>query len=267
MSVAQWPVRSALNENLDLAEKFLRTAARQGASLCLLPEMFQTPYELEYMRARAEPIDGESVSRIRAVAGELGLHVVAGSFSEELEDGRCANTAVVIGSDGGILGTHRKIHLFDVDLEQVQVRESAVFTPGDSPLVVDLPFCRLGVGVCYDARFPAVFHYFEEQGVEVVTIPAAFSQVTGRAHWDILMRSRAVDYQVFLAAACPAPNPASSYTAYGHSLVVDPWGDVLAQAGEGEEQVFARCDPEQLARVRRQLPLLKHRQKQLYRNW
>jgi predicted amidohydrolase len=136
-----------------------------------------------------------------------------------------------------------------------------------APLVLDLPFCRLGVCICYDTRFPAIFRHFEEHGVEVAAIPAAFSRTTGEAHWHLLLRSRAVESQIYLAAACPAPHPASSYVAYGHSLIADPWGAVLAEAGEGAEDIQARLEAAKLEKVRRELPLLAHRRPDLYARW
>lgn len=266
IAVGQWPVDREKERNLDLAEEFLRWAGGEGAALCVLPEMFQTPYELPLMRSSAEPADGPTLGRVRGLARDLRVHVVAGSFSEEAE-GCLFNSSFVVGPGGEILGAHRKIHLFDVSLPEVKVKESDVFTPGDRPLVLDLPFARLGVAICYDARFPGVFRRFEEGGVEVVALPAAFSRTTGAAHWHLLMRSRAVDHQVYLAAACPAPAAESSYVAYGHSLVIDPWGTVLAEAGEGAERILARLSAERLERVRRELPLLAHRRPDLYERW
>jgi predicted amidohydrolase len=228
--------------------------------------MFQTPYELPLLRSSAEDLDGPTLARLRSVAQELKLHVVAGTFCEKRPDGYY-NSAFVLDPDGEILGVHRKIHLFDVALESVNVQESAVLTPGDRPLVLETPFCRLGVCVCYDTRFPDVFRYFESQGVEAVAIPAAFSQTTGAAHWHLLMRSRAVDYQVYVAAACPAPNLQSSYVAYGHSLVVDPWGTVLAEAGEEADELLAFVSAQKLEKVRRELPLIQHRRPDLYQKW
>jgi predicted amidohydrolase len=228
--------------------------------------MFQTPYELPLLRSRAEESSGPTLARISALARALSLHIVAGSIPEK-RGGSCFNSAFVFAPDGREIGVHRKIHLFDVSLEEVRVQESAVLAAGEKPLVVETPFCRLGVAICYDTRFPEIFRYFETRGVEVVAIPAAFSRTTGIAHWHLLMRSRAVDFQVYLAAACPAPNPTSSYVAYGHSLVVDPWGKVLAEAGEGTEHVLAEIKAERLAKVRRELPLLQHRRRDLYRSW
>lgn len=266
LAVGQWPVVKEKVRNLESAESFLRAAAEKGATLCVLPEMFQTPYELPLLRSSAEGSEGPTLKRLRSVTRELKLFVVAGTFCEKRQDDYY-NSAFVLDPDGEILGVHRKIHLFDVALESVNVKESTVLTPGDRPLVVETPFCRLGVCVCYDARFPDVFRYFESQGVEAVAIPAAFSQTTGTAHWHLLMRSRAVDYQVYLAAACPAPNHQSSYVAYGHSLVVDPWGTVLAEAGEGADEILAVVSAEKLEKVRRELPLVQHRRPDLYRRW
>jgi omega-amidase len=266
IAVAQWPVDREKEKNLARTEEFLRWAAGEGVSLCVLPEMFQTPYELPMMRSCAEPADGPTLGRVRGLARDLRLHVVAGSFCEEAV-GRLFNSSFVVGPGGEILGAHRKIHLFDVALPEVKVKESDVFTPGDQPLVLDLPFAKLGVAICYDVRFPGVFRFFEEEGVEVVALPAAFSRTTGEAHWHVLMRSRAVDYQVYLAAACPAPAAGSSYVAYGHSLVIDPWGVILAEAGEGAERILARASAERIARVRRELPLLAHRRPDLYERW
>jgi predicted amidohydrolase len=266
IAAGQWPVEREKEKNLSQAEDLLRWAAEEGASLCVLPEMFQTPYELPLMRSSAEPAGGPTLGRIRGLARELRVHVVAGSFCEE-DGGRLFNSSFVVGAGGEVLGVHRKIHLFDVSLPEVKVQESDVFTPGDRPLVLDLPFARLGVAICYDARFPGVFRRFEEAGVEVIALPAAFSRTTGAAHWHVLMRSRAVESQVYLAAACPAPAVDSSYEAYGHSVIIDPWGTVLAEAGEGAGRILARLSAERLARIRRELPLLAHRRPDLYRRW
>jgi omega-amidase len=266
LAVGQWPVSPEREENLDLARSFIQQAAARGASLCVLPEMFQTPYEPERLRAAGEDEDGPTLRTIRSAARQWKLHVVAGSFCERREN-NTYNSSFVIGPGGEILGAHRKIHLFDVSLDTVDFRESSIFGAGDRPLVVDMPFCRLGVAICYDARFPAVFRYFEERGVEVVALPAAFSRETGAAHWHVLMRSRAVESQVYLAAACPGTSKDSTYLAYGHSLIVDPWGTVVAEAGDGRETIFAGLSAARLGEVRRRLPLLEHRRPDLYKSW
>jgi predicted amidohydrolase len=266
IAIGQWPVVPSRDENLDRAERFLRAAAREGAALCVLPEMFQTPYELDLMERAAEPSTGPSLTRIREAARELRLHVVAGSFPER--EGRSIyNASFLVGPDGGLLGRHRKIHLFDVSLAEVKVKESAVLSPGDAPLIAELPFCRLGVAICYDVRFPEIFRAFESARVDVIALPAAFSRTTGAAHWHLLLRSRAVDCQAYVAAACPAPVESSKYVTYGHSLVADPWGAVLGEAGEGEEAVVVRLEAARLERVRRELPVLAHRRPDLYERW
>ena len=219
LAVGQWPVARDLDANLDAAERFLRRAANDGAALCVLPEMFNAPYELPVLRTAGEPQNGRTVETLRALARELELWIVGGSLCETPpkphrpsdERGHLHNTSFVIAADGEIQGVHRKIHLFDVDVAPtdgrpgVTVCESNLFTPGERPLVLTTPFGTLGVAVCYDVRFPEVFAEFERRGVEIVAIPAAFSNVTGTAHWHLVMRGRAVDYQVFLAAALPSP--------------------------------------------------------------
>lgn len=266
LAVGQWPVHREKSVNLERAERFLRRAAGNGASLCVLPEMFQTPYELLRLRSSAEDESGPTVTLLRKLARELKVHVVGGSICE-VRGGEYYNSCFVFGPEGNLLGVHRKIHLFDVNLETVKVKESAVLSPGAEPLVLELPFCRLGVCICYDTRFPAIFNAFEERGVEVVAIPAAFSRTTGAAHWHLLLRSRAVDYQVYLAASCPAPDESSSYVSYGHSLIVDPWGKLLAEAGEGEESIAANLTAAQLEKIRAELPLLQHRRRDAYARW
>lgn len=266
VALGQWPVGPDKEQNLALAERFLRDAVSQGSVLCVLPEMFQTPYDLASMRAGAEDEGGPTLERMRSIARELRVHVVAGSFCERRGD-VFHNSSFVIGPDGGVLGVARKIHLFDVSVGDVNVRESSLLSPGTKPLVLGLPFCRLGVAICYDMRFPAVFRHFEAKGVDVVALPAAFSRTTGLAHWHVTLRSRAVESQVYVAAACPAPVEGSSYVCHGHSLVVDPWGTVLAEAGEGAQCIVAGLSARRLEDVRRQLPLLAHRRPDLYRSW
>lgn len=266
LAVGQWPVVSDWRFNMERAEHFLRHARDQGAHLALLPEMFQTPYDVAEIKERAEPADGPTLTRIRELATELALTIVAGSIPERVAD-RLYNSAYVIGPDGALLGVHRKIHLFDIDLPEVRMQESAVLTPGDRPLVLATPFARLGVAICYDVRFHDIFRFFQREEVEVVLLPAAFSQTTGSAHWHTLMRARAIDYQVYLGVACPAPTPGAKYQSFGHSLVVDPWGTIRAEAGEDVEQLMVPLDGARLADVRRRMPLRAHQRPDLYARW
>ncbi len=278
IAVGQWIVDKDAETNLTHAEEFLRRSREAKAQLCVLPEMFQTPYQLELMNAAAEDSEGPALTRLRDLAAELSLTIVAGSLCEresasgkdlveESAPGHLYNTSYTIGPRGELLGRHRKIHLFDIDLDTVRVQESSTFSAGTEPLVVDLPFCRLGVAICYDVRFPAIFDYFERQCVDVVAIPAAFSRPTGEAHWHLLMRGRAVDYQMYVAAACPGRDETANYVAYGHSLVVDPWGDVLAEAGVESDMIFADLSATRIADVRARLPVRSHRRLDLYSRW
>jgi omega-amidase len=266
IALAQWPVVLDKKENLDRAEAMIIEAGRKGAQLCVLPESFQVPYELSLLREQAETEDGPTLTRLRKVTAESRIHLVAGSFSER-RGASFHNSSFVIGPYGEVLGVHRKIHLFDVNLDTLAIQESSLFTPGERPLVVDLPFCRLGVAVCYDLRFPAVFRFFEKAGVEVAALPAAFSTETGKAHWHLLLRSRAVEYQIFVAGACPAPNRATPYVAYGHSSIITPWGEVLRDAAEESTLLCAELHARLLADVRKKLPALRHRREDLYAKW
>ncbi|MCK5689141.1 carbon-nitrogen hydrolase family protein, partial [Myxococcota bacterium] len=142
-----------------------------------------------------------------------------------------------------------------------------VLSPGTKPLIVETPWGKLGVLICYDLRFNAIFEYFEREGVEFIAIPGAFSKTTGEAHWKTLLRARAIDYQSWVMAACPAPNLSSTYVAWGHSLIADPWGRVVVEAGEKEEWISASLRADELERVRTQLPVIKHRQTEIYLDW
>ena len=266
LAVGQWPVVSDTRRNLERAEHFLRDAREQGAQLALLPEMFATPYDITVMNERAENADGRTMTRMRELDTKLALTVVAGSFVERHE-GRLYNSCYVVGPNGAILGVHRKIHLFDIDLPDVRVEESTVLTPGNRPLVLETPFARLGVAICYDVRFHDIFRFFQREGVEIILLPAAFSQTTGNAHWHTLMRARAIDYQMYLAVACPAPTPGAKYQSFGHSLIVDPWGVILREAGEEEEVLVAALDGAHLTEVRRRMPLRAHQRPDLYAKW
>ncbi|HPF21386.1 MAG TPA: carbon-nitrogen hydrolase family protein [Syntrophomonas sp.] len=252
--------------NLRKAVQLIKTAAPK-ARLLVLPEIFNAPYQTDLLPAYAEPVPGPTTKMLSDLAREHRVVLVGGSIPEIAADGNIYNTSCVFAADGSMLGCHRKLHLFDIHIpDQIVFRESDVFTPGE-----DLPtfICEgmsFTVMICYDIRFPELARQAALNGSSLIIVPAAFNLTTGPAHWEILMRTRALDNQVFLAAASPARNPAASYQAWGHSLIVDPWGTILAEAGTGEEIIYARIDPAKLAKVRAELPLLQHRRPELYRN-
>ena len=263
-AVVQLSSQADVVENLRRARTLVGDAARDGASLVVLPENFAFMGEREEDKERvAESLDGQGpiVSALREMATTRGVHVVAGGMPERSGDPkRPYNTSVLVDPKGEIVATYRKIHLFDVDLpDGTQLRESNGSSAGDRPCVVAVGDVKLGMSICYDLRFPELFRAMVSAGARIVTVPAAFTLTTGKDHWHVLLRARAIEDQVFvLAAAQHGKHPRGRQT-YGKSLIVDPWGDVLAQAGEGEGFASARLDFAYQDRVRAALPCLGHR--------
>lgn len=265
IGVCQLTVGREKKENLRKAREMIIQAAAGGAKVAVLPEMFNCPYQASLFPAYAEEFPGgPSLEMLSETARFLRIYVVGGSIPERAGE-RVYNTSFIFGPDGKLLGRHRKAHLFDVDLPGgVRVRESSTLSPGNEMTVLDTELGPVGVAVCYDIRFPELFRLMALKGAQVIFVPAAFNLTTGPAHWEITFRVRAVDNQVYVVGASPARDAGAAYVAYGHSLVVDPWGEVLAAAGEGEEIIYAEINPERTGEVRGRLPLLKHRRTDLY---
>jgi len=261
-AVCQFKVGASKEENLGRARDFLRRAAGEGARLVVLPEMFVCPYEARLFPEYAESYPGGAAAEMLCrAAREEGVYIVGGSFPER-EGKRLYNSSFVFDPEGKVLARHRKVHLFDVDLPGgLSFKESATLSPGRSATVVPTPWGTLGVAVCFDIRFPALFHEMTQRGAEIIVIPAAFNMITGPAHWELLLRTRAVDNQVYMVGAAPARDASANYVAFGHSMVVNPWGEVLARAGPAEEIIVAEIDLDYLKRVREQLPAAKQMHK------
>lgn len=240
----------------------IEQAARAGAQLVALPEVFawRGPHGQE--RSEAEAIPGPTTDRMAALARRLGIHLVAGSLLEARDDGGLPfNTATLFGPDGSLLARYRKVHLFDVDLPgRVTIRESDLRAPGSEVVSVETALGRIGLAVCYDLRFPELFRRLADAGTEIVVMPSAFTRPTGLAHWEPLIRARAIENQCFVVAPNQYGAGSAGFSDYGNSLVVDPWGVVLARGGDDETAVVAATlDGAELDRVRRELPSLRHR--------
>jgi len=240
----------------------ITAAAANGATMLFVPEMAGL---LDRDRARAaaaihaEP-DDPVLATVRDAAAAAGIWVHVGSLAVRGPDGRLANRGFVIDPAGAIRARYDKLHLFDVDLPNGESwRESAAYAPGDTATVVETPIGPLGLAICYDLRFPALFAALAEAGASVLAIPAAFTRPTGAAHWHALMRARAIETGCFVVAAAQAGSHADGRTTYGHSLVVDPWGDVLLDMGQARGLGFAEIDPARVADVRARIPTLAHR--------
>jgi len=262
-AVVQLSCTSDEEANLAQAEALIRRAAGYGAQLVATPENtnYLGPHR-EKVR-RAEPVGGALTQRMGALARELSIHLLMGSFNEATSDPRrCANTSVVFGPDGAVLGCYRKIHLFDVDVsDEVRFKESDTVVPGTEPVVVPTDLGGLGLSICYDLRFPELYQALVEGGAELLAVPAAFTATTGKAHWMPLLRARAIENQCWVIA----PGQVGSHDdgglreSHGHSCIIDPWGVVVAEAADGPGLALAEIDLERVAAVRRGMPVVAHR--------
>jgi len=265
LAICQMQVSQDKYRNLQHAGEMIEQSSLSGAELVVLPEIFNLPYDTSVMGAQAEPYPGETTLFLAEAARRHQVILVGGSIPELGDNGQVYNTSYVFDADGRMIGRHRKIHLFDIDIPgQVKFKESDVFGAGSQLQVICHQGLCFGVIICYDVRFPELARLLTLQGARMIIVPASFNLTTGAAHWDLLMRTRAVDNQVYVVAASPARNPEASYKSWGHSLVADPWGTIVCQAGSGEAILYGRLDFAKVDRVRQELPLLQHRRVDLY---
>lgn len=264
IALCQMKVGLDKTQNVKKAVKFIRKAGEK-ADLVVLPEMFNCPYQTDQFPSYAEGADeSPTLKAVSRAARDTEVYLVAGSIPERAQD-HIYNTSFIYNPTGELIGRHRKLHLFDIDVPgQIQFKESDTLTPGDQITVVDTDFGKLGVAICYDIRFPELARLMTLQGAELLVFPGAFNLTTGPAHWEILSRTRALDNQVYLATCSPTRDDEAPYVAYGHSLVADPWGEVVVQAGIGEEILYASIKTSRVDEIRQELPLLKNRRRDLY---
>jgi predicted amidohydrolase len=254
-----------VDRNLEVAERLVRAAAADGAELVVLPEKWNALGSPEAIRAAAESLDGPTLSAAAGWARELGIFLVAGSVPELVEgQEKLANTSVMLGRDGERLAVYRKLHMFDVDVADVTYRESEIEQAGDRIALGEADETQVGLTICYDLRFPELYRILALRGARVVTVPSAFTERTGRDHWEVLIRARAIEDQVFIVAAGQIGSAPPHYRSYGRSMIVDPWGVVLAQAPDSETFVAADLDFANQDDVRERLPSLRHRRPEAY---
>lgn len=252
-----------VGSNLAAASKWVGEAAAQGAELIALPENFA------FLRSEggavpcAQGLDGEIVGALREWARRHHAWIVGGTFHEAIAgDERVSNTSVAVAPSGEIAAVYRKIHLFDVDLRAqggVAYRESDRVAPGADVVHFDTPFGGVGLSVCYDVRFPELYRRLVERGVRFLCVPAAFARETGRDHWEVLLRARAIENQCYVLAPAQCGEHPGGRLTYGRSMIVDPWGLVLARAADRPGPVLAECPAEAQDRIRATLPALRHR--------
>jgi deaminated glutathione amidase len=249
--------------NLAAAERLVRAAAADGAELVALPEKWNLLGSGEEMAAGAESLDGPSLGAARGWARELGIHLLAGSIAERGEE-KAFNTSVLIGPDGEDRAVYRKIHMFDVEAGGVEYRESEHEQPGSEIVTARLGELTLGLSVCYDLRFPELYRILAVRGARLIAVPSAFTMATGRDHWEVLLRARAIENQAFVLAPNQVGEAPPHYSSYGHSAIVDSWGEVLAVAPDGECTVVTDIDLAAQERVRDSLPSLANRRPEAY---
>jgi predicted amidohydrolase len=250
-----------LAANLVTVTQMTRDAARDGARFVLTPEYaLMMDGSGRVMRERAlEPDGGSALRELQALAAELAVWLLVGSLTVRTQTDRIANRSVLISANGTLVASYDKIHMFDVTLPDGKViRESSAYCPGDRAVTAETPWGKIGLSVCYDLRFPQLYRSLAQAGARYLTIPSSFQRATGKAHWDTLIKARAIENACFVFAPAMCGEHPGSRTSYGHSLIVDPWGDILAEGGETPGIVCADVDPARIDKVRGMLPCLSH---------
>ena len=274
IALCQMNVVDNKEENIKKAIQMIRDSKKQGADLAVLPEMFNCPYENEkFIEYGEEFEDSPTLNRIAETAKEENIHVLAGSIPEiEMslgEDGKdeksIYNTSVLFDNHGKILGKHRKMHLFDIDVKgKIYFKESDTLSAGSNFTVIETELATIGIGICYDIRFVELSRIMTLNGAEILIFPGAFNLTTGPAHWEILFKSRALDNQVYTIGVAPALDETANYNSFGHSIAVNPWGEVIEELDFEEDLKIVEIDLNEIKRIREEIPILKNRRCDLY---
>ena len=259
-AAVQMTSTAEVERNLDRAERLVAAAAARGARLVGLPENFA------FLRSEGEPVpepqslDGPWTRRMADLARQHHLTLLLGSLPEKVEgDTRVYNTSVLVGPDGTTLAAYRKIHLFDIDLPGLEhLKESRSVRAGEAVVVADTPAGRIGLSICYDVRFPELYRRLTREGARVLAVPSAFTDRTGKDHWEVLLRARAIENLAYVFAPAQVGHHGRGRASHGHAMIVDPWGAVLAQVADGEGIALAEIDFARQDRLRRELPALDH---------
>lgn len=249
-------------DNVPVIEARLRKAAAQGATLIALPEtcVFMERGRTAMQARLTAQKDNPQLKQLAALTAELGVHVLIGSMVLAADDGdRAVNRSVLIGPDGATVAHYDKLHMFDVTLANGESHaESASYQPGERLAIADLGAARLGLSICYDVRFPTLYRRLAQAGADIISVPSAFTRPTGMAHWHVLLRARAIETGCFIIAPAQVGAHENGRETYGHSLIIDPWGHVLAEAGVGDDMIMAKLDLSLVGKARAQIPALQH---------
>ena len=264
VGLIQMKVKDKKDDNLHKAAKLIDKICKEDVDMVILPEMFSCPYNTKNFPIYAEKEGDYSYKFLSEISKRNNIYLIAGSIPEK-EDNNIYNTSYVFNRQGEKIAKHRKIHLFDIDIKNKQrFRESDTLSAGDKVTVFDSEFGKIGLCICYDFRFPELARLMVDKGAKVIIVPASFNMTTGPAHWDIMFKSRAIDNQVYTIGCSPARDYNYSYISYGHSLIVSPYGDILCELDEKEGFITYDIDLNYVDEIREQLPLLKHRRRDLY---
>jgi len=267
LGLVQLAVGANKLSNLERVTEKVAEASKNGAQVVSLPECFNSPYGTKFFPEYAEPVpDGQSCQVLSEAAKTNKIFLVGGSIPE-IDGNKLYNTCTIWNPDGKLIGKHRKMHLFDIDVPgKIKFKESDALTGGDDFTSFETPWTNIGIGICYDIRFADLAQiYARENSCELLIYPGAFNMTTGPAHWELLCKARALDNQVYCATVSPARDETAEYVAWGHSTLVNPWGDIVVKAGHQEEIVYAEIDLSKMQEVRQQIPLTNQRRFDLYK--
>jgi predicted amidohydrolase len=255
LALCQFASSEDKDESIEKASRFVSSASAVGARIVAMPEMWNCPYGNEYFQSYAEDEGGRSFKLMSGLARDNEVYLIGGSIPERDGD-EYYNTSFIFGPDGELLGKHRKAHLFDVDIEGgPSFKESDTLSSGDGVTIFDTEFGKVGVAICYDIRFADMFSEMAADGCHLVVLPGAFTLATGAAHWELLIRLRALDNQFYFAACAPARSNRLRFRSWAHSMIADPWGDLRAVAATEETVVLGEIDLDYMDKVRRELPV------------
>lgn len=264
LACCQMNVVDDKEKNIEHAIELVRKASSNGAKLITLPEMFNTPYDnAKFVENAENEKDSPTLAAMCNVAEDEKVYLQAGSIAE-YDEGKIYNTAYLIDDKGKIIAKHRKMHMFDIDTDNMKFTESDTLSPGNTVTTVNTPFATISLAICYDIRFSELWTLMNKNDSDIILLPGAFNRTTGPLHWETLIRARAIDNQAFVVATSPSQVENPYYVAWGHSMIVDAWGKVLANACEKEEILYADISPESVRSVREQIPLLKNKRVDVY---
>lgn len=266
VAAIQMPTLTDKMQNVRTAGIYLEKIKDEKPDFVILPEMFCCPYQTQNFPVYAEEEGGPVWQQLSEYANQYGIYLIGGSMPEKDAEGKVYNTSYIFDRQGKQIGKHRKVHLFDIDVTGGQTfKESDTLTAGDHDTVFDTEFGRMGVILCFDIRFPELARMMVNDGAKAIFVPAAFNMTTGPAHWELSFRTRALDNQIYMIGCAPMRDESAGYISWGHSIVTDPWGRVIDMLDEKEGVLLTELDLDYEEQVREELPLLKSRQKDMYR--